>query len=140
MQYISVAEARKNFAQVINEVAYGGLRCTVQRRGKDLVTLIGAADYQALLDLLSETGADSEIHGVLVNIRFEGDRFSVSDQRFGVQGQGATLAQARRNYWLSLQDHYARLQAGDHELPHHASADQLALLARVLAEADDREG
>jgi prevent-host-death family protein len=138
MKHISVAAARKNFAHVINEVAYGGERYTVQRHGRPLATLVSAAHYQTLIALLSEAGVASEIHGIPVHIHFVGDRFSISDERFHLRGRGVTLEQARSDYWLAVQDHYAKLQADDHQLVPYVAADQLALLERILAEARDR--
>jgi len=140
MKQISVAEARKNFAHVINEVAYGGKRYIVQRRGRPLAMLVGAAHYRALVALLSESGVASEIQGIPVHIRFTGDRFSISDERFQLQGTGQTLEQARSDYWRAVQEHYTRLQTDAHQLAPYVAADQLARLEPILASAPDEVG
>jgi prevent-host-death family protein len=140
MKEISVAEARKNLAHVINEVAYGGERYTIRRRGKPLATLIGAAHYQALIGLLAEAGAASEIHGIPVHIHFADDRFSISDERFHLQGTGRTLEAARSDYWRAVQEHYSRLQTDAHQLAPYVAADQLARLERIIAAAQDEAG
>ncbi|MHA1568987.1 MAG: type II toxin-antitoxin system Phd/YefM family antitoxin [Alphaproteobacteria bacterium] len=48
MTKITASKVRKEFADTINKVAYGGKRIIVHRRGKDLAALIPMED----LDLL----------------------------------------------------------------------------------------
>ncbi|MDH7487206.1 MAG: type II toxin-antitoxin system prevent-host-death family antitoxin [Anaerolineae bacterium] len=135
MKYISAAEARDKLAHVINEVAYGGQQYIVERRGQPLAVLVSVPDYQSLVGLLSEAGVHSEIHGIPVHIRFDGERFFVSDNRFGLYGEGPTLDAARNDYWLALQDYYADLQADADRLAPYL-AEHLAELAPLLAAAE----
>jgi len=136
MEYIGAAEARDRLSHVINEVAYGNQRYTVERRGKPLAVLISAAEYQSLIHLLSETGVRGEIHGIPVHIRFDGERFFVSDDRFNLYGEGPTLDAARNDYWLAVQDYYADLQADADRLAPYL-ADHLAQLKLIMAAAED---
>lgn len=45
---ISVSEARQDFADVVNRVAYGNERVTVVRRGRDLVAIVPMSDVLLL--------------------------------------------------------------------------------------------
>jgi len=136
MEYIGAAEARDKLSHVINEVAYGNQRYTVERRGKPLAVLISVAEYQSLIHLLSETGVRSEIHAIPVHIRFDGERFFISDDRFNLYGEGPTLDAARNDYWLAVQDYYADLQADADRLAPYL-ADHLAQLKLIMAAAED---
>lgn len=135
MKYISAAEARDKLAHVINEVAYGGQRYIVERRGQPLAVLVSMPDYQSLIGLLSEAGVPSEIQGIPVHIRFDGERYFVGDDRFGLYGEGPTLDAARNDYWLALQDYYADLQADADRLAPYL-AEHLAELTPLLAAAE----
>jgi len=48
---VTTAEARKNFADIVNSVAYGKDPVVLTRRGKELVALISMEDLQLLLQL-----------------------------------------------------------------------------------------
>lgn len=48
---VSTAEARKNFADIVNNVAYGKDPVVLTRRGKELVALISMEDLQLLQKL-----------------------------------------------------------------------------------------
>ncbi len=45
---ITTAEARKNFADIVNNVAYGKDTIVLTRRGKEIVALISIEDLQLL--------------------------------------------------------------------------------------------
>lgn len=45
---LNIAEARENLTDLVNEVAYGGQRLVVMRRGKELAALVPMEDLQAL--------------------------------------------------------------------------------------------
>ena len=45
---VSTAYARKNFADIINEVSYGKEPLIISRRGKDLAALISLEEFQLL--------------------------------------------------------------------------------------------
>lgn len=45
---ITVSEARQDFADVVNRVAYGKERVTVVRRGRDLVAIVPMSDVLLL--------------------------------------------------------------------------------------------
>ncbi len=48
---VTTAEARKNFADIVNNVAYGKDPVVLTRRGKELVALISMEDLQLLQKL-----------------------------------------------------------------------------------------
>lgn len=63
---ISVSEARQDFADVVNRVAYGKERVTVVRRGRDLVAIVPMSDVlllEAIEDELDLTSAREALAG-----------------------------------------------------------------------------
>lgn len=57
---ISVTEARQDFAEIVNRVAYGNERVIVVRRGRDLVAIVPISDVlmlEAIEDQLDLTEA-----------------------------------------------------------------------------------
>ena len=54
MKSLSSAEARKNFADTLNRVAYGSEQIAIKRSGKESVYLISAKDYELFQKLLEE--------------------------------------------------------------------------------------
>jgi prevent-host-death family protein len=129
---IGTAEARERLAHVLNEVAYGGQRYIVERRGKPLAAIIPAAEYDALIKMLSGSGLAGEIHAIPVRIRFDGDRYFIADDQFDLYGEGPTLEAAQRDYWLSAQDYLADLEADADRLAPYL-ADRLVRLRALLA-------
>lgn len=129
---IGTTEARERLAHVLNEVAYGGRRYIVERRGKPLAAIIPAEEYDALLKLLTGSGVPDEIHGIPVRVRFDGDRYFVSDDQFDLYGEGPTMEAARQDYWLAVQDYAVDLQADGDRLPPYL-AERLARLRTLLA-------
>jgi prevent-host-death family protein len=69
---LGAAESRDRLAHVLSEVAYEGQRTIVERRGQPLVAILPADECAALVQLLSERGATSVVHGIPVQIRFDG--------------------------------------------------------------------
>ena len=137
---IGASEVRERLAHVLNEVAYGGQRYIVERRGKPLAAIIPAGEYETLLGMLTDTGVRSEIHGIAVQIRFDGDRYFISDDQFDLYGEGSSLKTARRDYWLAVQDYRADLEADADRLAPYL-ADRLTRLRTLLtAEANDEKG
>ena len=55
MKFLSSAEARKNFADTLNRVAYGSEHIAIKRSGNELVYLISAQDYELFQQLLQQT-------------------------------------------------------------------------------------
>lgn len=51
MTKISTAEARNDFAEVINRTSFGKERFVLTRRGKDLVAIVPIEDLQLLEEL-----------------------------------------------------------------------------------------
>ena len=49
----SASDARQNFSEIVNLVAYGGERVIIQRHGKELAAVIPIADVALLRDLES---------------------------------------------------------------------------------------
>jgi prevent-host-death family protein len=76
---ITVSEARQDFAEVVNRVAYGKERVTVVRRGRDLVAIVPMSDVLLLeaiedeLDLTQARAALAEA-GATERIPWEGLR------------------------------------------------------------------
>jgi len=135
---IGTTEARERLAHVLNEVAYGGRRYIVERRGKPLAAIIPADEYDALLKVLSGTGLSDEIHGIPVHVRFDGERYFVSDDQFDLYGEGATIEAARQDYWLAVQDYLADLEADAGRLAPYL-ADRLIRLRGILSESQGRD-
>lgn len=48
MGRIAASEARKNFATILNEVAFGGERILLHRHGKDLAAVVPIQDVELL--------------------------------------------------------------------------------------------
>lgn len=66
---VTVSEARQDFADVVNRVAYGRERVTVVRRGRDLVAIVPMSDVLLLeaiedeLDLTTARAALADADG-----------------------------------------------------------------------------
>ena len=58
---LSSIEARKNFADTLNLVAYGSEHIAIERSGKELVYLISAQDYELFQQLLQQTEDTEDI-------------------------------------------------------------------------------
>lgn len=54
MKFLSWAEARKNFADTLNRVAYGSEHIAIKRSGNEYVYLISAKDYELFQQLLQK--------------------------------------------------------------------------------------
>lgn len=129
LRTIGTADARDGLAEIVNKVAYGGQRYMLQRRGQSLAALISAAEFQALVALLSKNGASDVIHSIPVRVRFDGERYFVSDDEFDLYGEGPSLEAAETDYWLAVQDYMEDLEADvDHLAPYLA-----VRLQRLLA-------
>ncbi|MDW7712257.1 MAG: type II toxin-antitoxin system Phd/YefM family antitoxin [Deferrisomatales bacterium] len=69
MPRLAVTEARDNFADLLNKVAYAGERFLVERHGKPLAAIVSAEDLELLerledrLDLLDALQALHEAEG-----------------------------------------------------------------------------
>ena len=138
LRTIGTADARDRLAKVINQVAYGGQRYMLQRRGQPLATLISAVEFQALVALLSAHGALDVVHDIPVRVRFDGERYFVSDDEFDLYGEGPSLEAAKDDYWLAVQDYVEDLEADtDHLAPYLAA--RLARL-RMLLSLPEPEG
>ncbi len=48
MARLAASEARDRFAEVVNQVAFGGERVVLQRHGKDVVAIVPVRDLQLL--------------------------------------------------------------------------------------------
>ncbi len=46
MKFLSSAEARRNFADTLNRVAYGSEHIAIKRSGNESVYMISARDYE----------------------------------------------------------------------------------------------
>ena len=130
---IGATEAREKLAHILNQVAYGGQRYVVERRGNPLAVIVPAVEYDALLKMLSNAGVSDKIHGISVQIRFDGERYFVSDDQFDLYGEGRTLEAARQDYWLAVQDYLSDLKADADRLAPYL-ADRLIRLRAILSE------
>lgn len=61
MKSLSSAEARKNFADILNRVAYGSEHIAIRRSGKEVVYLISTQDYEIFQQLLEQAEDKSDI-------------------------------------------------------------------------------
>ncbi len=116
---IGLAKARDELSEVVNRVAYSGERYVLERRGKPLAALISADEYEGLIQLLSESGVDDKINGIPVHIHFDGERYFVDDGTLDLYGEGRTLEEAKRDYWLTVQEYYADLSAEENLIDHY---------------------
>ena len=128
---IGIAKAREGLSDLVNEVAYGGERYVVERRGKPLAALIGVDEYRRLTELLAEAGVNDEVHGIPVRIRYDGERYFVSDDQLDLYGVGTTLQAAREDYALAVDSYYADLSANADRLA-APLREHLAYLRQVL--------
>jgi len=134
---IGIAEARDRLSHIVNEVAYGTARYVVERRGKPLAILISAAEYESLAMLLSKAKVPEQVHGIPVLIHFDGERFFVTDDQFDLYGTGPTLAAAREDYWLAVQEYCADLSTDAGRLAPYL-AERLVKLQDILAQAEEK--
>ena len=58
---LSSTEARKNFADTLNRVAYGSEHIAIERSGKELAYLIPAQDYELFQQLLQQAEDTEDI-------------------------------------------------------------------------------
>jgi prevent-host-death family protein len=77
MDKVTTADARKNLAEIINQVAYGKEPVVLTRRGKDLVALVSIED----LMLLQKLEDQIDIHDALKAKEESGEDISWSDLR-----------------------------------------------------------
>ena len=129
---IGITEARDSLSEVLNRVAYGGERYVVERRGKPLAAMISAVEYQELVRLLSEAGVSDEVRGITVHICFDGDNYFVSDEVLNLYGVGASLEEAKEDYWTAVQEYYADLSANADSLVAYLK-EHLDFLRKVFA-------
>jgi len=54
MKALSSGEARRNFANTLNQVAYDSQHIAIQRQGKEPVYMISATDYEHFQQLLQQ--------------------------------------------------------------------------------------
>lgn len=54
MERVNVAEARKQFSELVARVAYTGERVIIERRGKPMMALVSMADLERLQQLSNE--------------------------------------------------------------------------------------
>ena len=77
MAKISTAEARNDFAEVINRATYGKERFVLTRRGKDLAAIVPIEDLQ----LLEELEDQIDVAAARVALNESADRVSYEDLR-----------------------------------------------------------
>jgi prevent-host-death family protein len=135
---IGITKAREEFSELVNHVAFGGERYVVERRGKPLAIMINAAEYQQLLQLLADSGVSSEIHGIQVRIRYDGERYFITDDTLDLYGVGSTLTEARHDYWLAVQDYYTDLVTHADSLAKHMQ-EHLILLRQLFTPNEQME-
>lgn len=58
MQQKTASEARQNFAELINQVAFGGERIVIHRHNKELAGVVPMEDLQLLHDLETRVDLD----------------------------------------------------------------------------------
>lgn len=77
MTKISTAEARNDFADVINRASYGKERIVLTRRGKKLVAIVPVED----LELLEELEDRMDVEAAKAALAESDDRVSYQDLR-----------------------------------------------------------
>ncbi len=61
MKFLSSAEARRNFADTLNRVAYGSEHIAIKRSGDEFVYMISARDYELFQQLLKQVEDKEDI-------------------------------------------------------------------------------
>ena len=61
MKALSSGEARKNFANTLNQVAYDSQHIAIKRQGKEPVYMISATDYEHFQQLLQQEQDQQDI-------------------------------------------------------------------------------
>ena len=80
---------------------------------------MNAFEYQQIVELLAEGGINDQIHGIPVRVRFDGERYFISDEVVDLCGVGNTIEDARGDYWLAAQEAFFDLTAhADNLAPH----------------------
>lgn len=59
MSRIPASEARVQFADIVNKVAFGGERIVLQRHGKDVAALVSIQDFRLLEELENRMDLDA---------------------------------------------------------------------------------
>jgi prevent-host-death family protein len=59
MTKLTASEARHQFAEVVNQVAFGGERIVLQRHGKDVAAIVPVADLELLEELENRMDMDA---------------------------------------------------------------------------------
>jgi prevent-host-death family protein len=131
---VGIAKAREEFAELVNQVAFGGERYVVERRGKPLAALIGADEYRQLTELLAGAGVNDQVCGIPVRIRFDGAQYFVSDERLDLYGVGASIDEARADYEVAATEYYADLLQNADRLA-QPLREHLAYLRQVLGKS-----
>ena len=135
---ISIAQAREGFADLVNRVTFGRERFVVERRGKPVAALMNASEYQQIMTLLAEGGINDQIHGIPVLVRFDGERYFISDDVVDLYGVGDTIENAREDYWLAAQETYFDLTAHADKLAPHLE-QQRAFLRDIFLNLEQEQ-
>ena len=81
MTRVPVADARKDFADLVNRVAYGGERLVIVRRGKDVAAVIPMADLQLLEELIEAAEDRIDLREARKALRERGSNVGYADLR-----------------------------------------------------------
>ena len=74
MTRLAASEVRHQFAEVVNQVAFGGERVVLHRHGKDVAAIVPVAD----LELLEELENRMDLDAARAALKEKGDRVSWS--------------------------------------------------------------
>jgi hypothetical protein len=88
---------------------------------------MNAFEYQQIMKLLAEGGINDQIHGIPVRVRFDGERYFISDDVVDLYGVGDTIENAREDYWLAAQEAFFDLTAHADKLAPHLQQQQVFL-------------
>jgi hypothetical protein len=80
----------------------------------------------------TEVGVPDKVHSIPVHIRFDGDNYFVSDEVLDLYGTGASVEEAREDYWTAVQEYYADLSANADSLVAYLQ-EHLDFLRKVFA-------
>jgi hypothetical protein len=82
--------------------------------------------------VLSESSVPDKMRGIPVYIRFDGDNYFVSDEMLNLYGVGASVEEAKEDYWTAVQEYYADLSANADSLVAYLQ-EHLDFLRKVFA-------
>ena len=81
MTRLNASDARKDFADILNRVAFGGERIVLHRRGKDVAAMISVEELRLLERLLEEYEDREDVKAAREALAESDERISYEEVR-----------------------------------------------------------